>query len=457
MDSIEAVIWGQNGGWLTNKHPPLSGFIANIFYILFYGKDISIYILSQVCILIGFIYIFKIAKLFLDEEKSVLSVLLLEGVIYYNITSIEFNVNIISLALWPITIYYFYKALNEDKLYQWLLLGLFIGLNILNKYTCVYLFISMFIYVIVSHETKKVFLNKKLYLGGLITLLCIFPHLYWLYKTDFIVFEYFKSRTVFNEKLGLLANIYYPIRFIIGQFLAGITTIIIFTISYYKLNKEQNNIKNTDKLFILCLGLLPILIAVLPSIINGSKMKSMWGTPCLYMLTIILFAYFPFKLNDNSYKKIKASTYCVMVIFALFSTINIIATKSIRYYFPKNQFIEDMTKYWVNETNNIQLKYVAGDIWYTAHMSLYQKDNPQVIYNIDKKYKNILNDDELANNGLMIIGTNYQEVNNFQKYFNVLAPIKEYNFRTKNLLNKGKNYKLYYSIILPTIMVENDK
>ena len=129
MDSIEAVIWGQNGGWLTNKHPPLSGYVANIFYNMFFGYNISMYILSQVCILIGFIYIYKLARLFISERRATLSVLLLEGVIYYGFTSIEFNVNILSLALWPATVYYYYKALHDDKLYQWFVLALLIGLN----------------------------------------------------------------------------------------------------------------------------------------------------------------------------------------------------------------------------------------------------------------------------------------------------------------------------------------
>lgn len=454
MDSIEAIIWGQNGGWLTNKHPPLSGYVANIFYNIFFGYNISMYILSQICILIGFIYIYKLARLFISERRATLSVLLLEGVIYYGFTSIEFNVNILSLALWPATVYYYYKSLHDDKLCQWIILGLLIGLNILNKYTCVYLFFAMFVYLIVSRETRKNLLNKNLYLCGLIALLCIFPHLYWLYKTDFVVFEYFKSRSITNDNLGLLANLYYPVKFILSQILAGLATIMIFVITYWKSKKDEIFIEKDDKLFILCLCLLPILCAILPSIITGAKMKSMWGTPCLYMLTIILFSFFHFEMKDETYKKLKYSAYIFMIMFALISMFMTINTKSIRYYFPKDKFVKDMTNCWNTGTGESNLKYVAGDIWYTSHMSLFQKDRPQVVYNIDKKYKNILNDDELAKNGLMIIGSSYQEVKDFEKYFNVWAPINEYHFQTKNLLGQGKEYVLYFAIIPPTIVVK---
>jgi hypothetical protein len=30
MDSAEALVWGFIGEWGTNKHPPVSGFFANL-------------------------------------------------------------------------------------------------------------------------------------------------------------------------------------------------------------------------------------------------------------------------------------------------------------------------------------------------------------------------------------------------------------------------------------------
>ena len=52
----------------TNKHPPLSGVPAAWFYDWF--GNAGIYILSQVCVLLGFIYIYKLAKCFLEEKSG---------------------------------------------------------------------------------------------------------------------------------------------------------------------------------------------------------------------------------------------------------------------------------------------------------------------------------------------------------------------------------------------------
>ena len=115
MDSSEALVWGFIGEWGTNKHPPVSGFFANLIYELTAHQS-SLYVLSQLFIVGGFIYIYKIARLFLPENKSLIATIILEGVAYYNMVTPEYNVNIIALMLWPAATYHFYLAVNKNKL-----------------------------------------------------------------------------------------------------------------------------------------------------------------------------------------------------------------------------------------------------------------------------------------------------------------------------------------------------
>ena len=119
MDSAEALIWGFIGEWGTNKHPPLSGFFADIMYRVF-DHPASLYVLSQLFIIGGLVYVYKLARLFLPQDKAIISALILEGVAYYSLVTPEYNVNIIALMLWPAASYYFYKGIKEDKLSDWL-------------------------------------------------------------------------------------------------------------------------------------------------------------------------------------------------------------------------------------------------------------------------------------------------------------------------------------------------
>ena len=95
LDTIEALAWGSNLDWGFNKHPPASAFFSEIFYQIFGSQDWAYYLLSQIFVVVAFAVVFKFAEgLFKDKTLSLVSVLLLEGIYFYNFTTPEFNVNV---------------------------------------------------------------------------------------------------------------------------------------------------------------------------------------------------------------------------------------------------------------------------------------------------------------------------------------------------------------------------
>ena len=53
LDTIEALAWGSNLEWGFNKHPPLSAFAVEIFYVIFGANDWAYYLLSQIFVIIA--------------------------------------------------------------------------------------------------------------------------------------------------------------------------------------------------------------------------------------------------------------------------------------------------------------------------------------------------------------------------------------------------------------------
>ena len=88
LDTIEALAWGSNLDWGFNKHPPLSAFAVEVFYQIFGSQDWAFYFLSQVFVIIAFFAVYKLSLEILNNEKlALLSVLLLEGIYFYNFTT----------------------------------------------------------------------------------------------------------------------------------------------------------------------------------------------------------------------------------------------------------------------------------------------------------------------------------------------------------------------------------
>ena len=113
LDTIEALAWGSNLDWGFNKHPPMSAFMVEIFYSIFGSNDWAYYLLSQIFIIFSFFVIFQFSKEILNNEiLALISVLLLEGIYFYNFTTPEFNVNVCQIPFWVLTVYYSWKVFN---------------------------------------------------------------------------------------------------------------------------------------------------------------------------------------------------------------------------------------------------------------------------------------------------------------------------------------------------------
>ena len=116
LDTIEALAWGSNLDWGFNKHPPMSAFLVEILYQLFGTKDWAYYLLSQICVVLSFFIIWNFSKEFLKNQSySFLSILLLEGIYFYNYTTPEFNVYVCELPFWALTVFYCWKGFKTNK------------------------------------------------------------------------------------------------------------------------------------------------------------------------------------------------------------------------------------------------------------------------------------------------------------------------------------------------------
>ena len=68
LDTIEALAWGSNLDWGFNKHPPLSAFSVELFYIIFGNQDWAYYFLSQIFVVTSFVVVWKFSEDFFQNK-----------------------------------------------------------------------------------------------------------------------------------------------------------------------------------------------------------------------------------------------------------------------------------------------------------------------------------------------------------------------------------------------------
>ena len=381
LDTIEALAWGSNLDWGFNKHPPVSAFFPEIFYLIFGAQDWAYYLLSQIFVVIAFIVVFKFAEeLFKDKTLSLVSVLLLEGIYFYNFTTPEFNVNVCQLPFWALCVYYSWKLFDKQQVTfkDCFWLGVFAAIGFLSKYLFIYLLIAidlLFFYVIFIKKYKKFDFKYLISLEVFIVLLV--PHLIWLTNNNYITITYGLARTGL-ENSSFLDHIVYPLIFLGKQ--AGIL-IPFFIMSFFLIKKFKFKLSLKDKklLFLIFINLVPIGLMFLTSMLTGSKIRTMWMTPFYLFLGVLVVYIFQAQIN---LKKLNGfiSAFLILFIFSPFAYAYISITETDkRTDYPGKEIAKKIQKEWDSKHNGL-IERVLGNEWHAGNLSYHLKSRPKWFY-----------------------------------------------------------------------------
>jgi|TARA_B100001971_G_scaffold187937_1_gene188954 hypothetical protein len=309
LDTIEALAWGSNLDWGFNKHPPMTAFVADTFYFFFGTQDWAYYLLSQICIIISFFAVFKLAEDFFENKIfCLLSVLLLEGIYFYNFTTPEFNVNVCLIPFWALSVLFFWRGVKENKYSAWFWSGFFSALSFLSKYLFIYLGLAIDIYLIYLIYTKRI--DFKCLFSLVPFFFIIFNHLVWISENDYITIIYGLHRTG-TEDPNILNHIKHPLIFLGKQIVILIPFFLMLLFLNNKL-KTKLNFKDNKLLFLLAINIVPIVLVFLTSMIMGVKIRTMWMTPFYLFFGVLVIYIFQSKINLN---KLKGFTILFVILF----------------------------------------------------------------------------------------------------------------------------------------------
>jgi len=401
LDTIEALAWGSNMDWGFSKHPPLSAFVIEIFYQIFGSHDWAYYFLSQLFIVLTFFIVFKFSEDFFKKSiYSLISILLLEGIFFYNFTSPEFNVNVCQLPFWALTVLYAWRGFKNNNSNDWLLLGVFAALGVLSKYIFIYLLIPLdifFIYLLIKKE-----INFKWLIAFFTFLLVLLPHIVWLMENNYTTISYAFHRSV-QINSSILNHFSYPLAFTAKQigilipfFLMALTLITKFKFKF------KINFKDKKLIFLLVVNIFPLILIFLTSLFLGSKIRTMWMTP-FYLFMGVLIMYLI--QNYISLKKFKVFLITFLTLFLLSPLIYLyisIAQTDKRTDYPGKEISQVVESKWEENFIN-KIGVVSGDEWHGGNLSYHLSSRP--------KWDNILKSNSMTDfnniqDGFVLIGDN---------------------------------------------------
>jgi len=361
-----------------------------------------------------------------------------------------FNPDVILLFTLPAIAYYFYNCMTENNLYNWLMLGIITGFSFLNKYQTALIIIPMAIWAFMFK--KDVFKNKLFYIAVGIAFCIFLPHILWLFKYDFFPFMYFEGE--------LTSYVWYnhitaPLLFLLMQFALIAGTLGLFFVlkkyakSDFVLYKNQ---EKKDFWFFILLGFCPLLIHFLLGLYDGGTMRPRWGYEFWFLLGIMLFYFFPIKVEQKEFNfGIKLGYFAMIVTFIAMGTL-LSVEKNYRSRYPVAQIYNDMQQIW-SENNSTPLKYLGGYIEWTLPLTIYNNDGIVCLLDTFGYKSPWVDENDQKRNGTLIIDREKDGVEYYTKLSCPFLPedykVKpiEYKFTVTNAFNKPREYTVFYAII----------
>src|SRR5215475_1341105 len=185
LDIIEALTYGREWQLGYDKLPPLPWWLVEIAHRAV-ASDIAYYVLGQASVLAAFAAVWAFMLRIAAPAAAAASILIIDGLHYFNFTSPKFNHDVVQLPFWALAGLSLHGALRTGHLGHWALLGLALGLAFWAKYFAVVLGFPLLLFMLIDPRARRCLATPGPYLAAAICLVIVSPHLVWLYQNDWL-------------------------------------------------------------------------------------------------------------------------------------------------------------------------------------------------------------------------------------------------------------------------------
>ncbi|WP_319533715.1 glycosyltransferase family 39 protein [uncultured Cohaesibacter sp.] len=391
LDVIELVTWGHEWQLGYFKHPPMPSWLLEGATLLFGSAEWPAYLLSQLSIVTAFWVIWRLGREVMGDVAALIAVLLTSLIYFYNFPTPEFNHNVLQIPIWALMGLAAWWAFTGDRLRDWLLLGVLVGLAVYVKYSMAVFVIVLFAFLIVEPSLRRRLLSKGLWLAALLAVIIATPHLVWLVQSDFISLAYASDRS--KHLVGVLSRVAGPVEFLLTQLAhhGGLILVLLLGGAFLPFGRghltEAVSFRADGRLFrrfILWIALMPVLFTALLSGIAGTAMRPMWATPMFSFTALAVLALAKTAFYKERFRWM-AIGWAVLYVGVLIAVASMglfgshFTRKPLRMDWPGKEMASHFGQLWQDQTG-AHLRFVGGDAWLAGNVSFYAEARPSLVH-----------------------------------------------------------------------------
>ncbi|WP_284270963.1 glycosyltransferase family 39 protein [Bradyrhizobium iriomotense] len=190
MDVAEAYAWGQRFLLGYGKHPPLSGWIAGLWFKVFPPVDWATYSLAMVTVSVGMVICWRIALRVVDARRAFLVLVMVALYPIFNFKGFKYNPDLLQLVTLPLLVLAYLNAFEKRSWQSGVLLGLAGALALMTKYWVLTMIGAIGLAALIHPDRLKFLASPAPWVAIATLLVAMIPHGIWLAEAHFVPLTY---------------------------------------------------------------------------------------------------------------------------------------------------------------------------------------------------------------------------------------------------------------------------
>lgn len=400
LDVVEALAWGREWQLGYYKHPPLSGWLAEIARL---GPfDWPHFLLAQLMVTAGMGATWLLGRDLLGPRLATIGLLATEAIHYFNFSSTEFNANVVMFPFWAWASLAFWRAMQTGRTRWWLLLGLCCGLGTLGKYVFLLLPASCFLYTLAHPGARQVWGTRGPWLALGVFATTLAPHVHWAVAHDWATLHYALGRGHSDE---LARQGSWGMEFVNFTLAQGLTLLPMWGLLRLLGPAAAADRPTAERGLIFTLGLAPLLLLMLAATLAQAKMLHMWASPFFLCAAPLWLAWRTPEVRRPD-RFLAGLAAWVLLLAAVMATNALWGPQRKhrldRTSYPGTEVALRLTQAW-REATGRPLAIVAGEEFVAGTVAHYSPDRPTVFYDADFSESLWLKPEQVAREGAVFV------------------------------------------------------
>lgn len=399
FDVAEAYAWGRSVLLGYGKHPPLSGWVAGVWFTIFPAQEWATYALAMATIGTCLLLCWFIAVRVVDRRRAAFTVVVLALYPIFNFKGFKYNADLAQLITMPLVVLAYLESFTKRTVGSGILLGLACALALMTKYWTLTVIGSVAIAALVHPERARFLRSPAPWVAATTFVVAMVPHVVWLVDVGFLpllyageTYEVNTSLEAITPAIGYLKHNFALLVPALAIALLAVTSTTHGMVRFFKNPlasvalpwscRVNTSVQLTQAINIWIIQALVALGPLVGAMLFAIRVKSDWGIPLFFLTPLSLIAIPALRVRRAPLARI-----CV-VWLAITSTVLVTSPSIVAYemkqrsdadgaslYVAQSWLSQKLTKIW-HDRFSTPWSAVAGEVEIADEMTFYSPDHP---------------------------------------------------------------------------------